>query len=199
MQSIENSDFSDNNIAVKHFPHNQDLSDFFEDIKTTPFPAFSLNLGINDVECAVQKYLSIVFPDSHFLNQELSQHIKALAMEYVRVTGISYFNFYFGRVSDGMCHLFHVDNVRYRALKTFVGPGTEWVPAQWVNYSGLGKGKNSRVVKNSKYIVRAKNYELLIFQGRKLTDFALVHRSPPVEDHSQVRILLRIDSEIKNY
>lgn len=199
MQTIESNEFIENNIVVKHYPNGKVLTDFFEEIKNKPFPSLSLNLGISELEEVLLSYFEIVFPDSKSLYLELARHINSLAREYVQTTGIHFFNFYFGRVADGMCHLFHVDNVRYRALKTFIGPGTEWVPAQFANYSGLGKGKNSRVVKNTKNIVRASNNELLIFQGRKLSDFALVHRSPPVQDHSQVRIILRIDSETRNY
>ena len=98
-------------------------------------------------------------------------------------------------VKADMCRLFHVDNMRQRLLCTYTGLGTEWLEHSNVYRDGLGKGSNNKIVKDFKKIKKAKPFEVLILKGAKCggREFAVVHRSPPVEKGFKTRVLLKID------
>src|SRR5690606_18232190 len=41
-------------------------------------------------------------------------------------------------INSDQCRKFHVDYVRYRLLTTYLGPGTEWIPNEYVDREALG-------------------------------------------------------------
>ena len=103
-------------------------------------------------------------------------------------------------VKADMCRLFHVDNMRQRLLCTYTGWGTEWLEHSNVYRDGLGKGSNKKIVKDFKKIKKAKPFEVLILKGAKYRgrEYAVVHRSPPVEKGFKTRVLLKIDEYQKD-
>ena len=98
-------------------------------------------------------------------------------------------------INTDMCRLFHVDHYRQRLLCTYRGPGTQWLDHCNVNRNGLGKGCNSKIVKDQNKIKRAQAFEVLIIEGSKNDRGApgVVHRSPPIEHNGLTRVLLKID------
>ncbi len=98
-------------------------------------------------------------------------------------------------VKTDMCRLFHVDNYRQRLLCTYKGPGTEWLNNSNVNRKGLGKGCNESIVRNFDKVNKASEFEVLLLRGLKYgrDHLGIVHRSPPIENQSKKRILLKIE------
>ena len=97
-------------------------------------------------------------------------------------------------VNSNMCRLFHEDYYRQRLLCTYLGPGTEWLDHNNVNRAGLGKGRNQNIVKDASKINRANTFDVILLKGaRHESGMGVVHRSPPVENTDQIRILLKID------
>lgn len=100
-------------------------------------------------------------------------------------------------VTTDMCRLFHVDKNTLRLLCTYQGRGTQWLLEEDVNYCALGKGDNSKIIKNPEKIRNAHEFDILIIQGSNYQHLgnkkALVHRSPPIEQWGEERILYKLD------
>ena len=98
-------------------------------------------------------------------------------------------------VKTNMCRLFHADCYRQRLLCTYMGPGTQWLDNSNVNRKALGKGSNAHIVKDFNKINQAKAFEVILLKGKKYggDELGIVHRSPPIEQESKTRVLLKID------
>ena len=98
-------------------------------------------------------------------------------------------------VPDGMCKVFHVDNIKQRLLCTYRGLGTEWLTDNNTNRDGLGSGDNFKIVKDFKLINKAEAFDVLILTGKKgsHTSGGAVHRSPDLKSNDKIRVLLKID------
>ncbi len=103
----------------------------------------------------------------------------------------------FGVVSSDQCRKFHVDYLRYRLLTTYLGPGTEWVPNEYVNRRVLAEPpedpeeSNRLVVTSPGEIRRAVAGDVLLMRGANHADgLGLVHRSPPIEHLGVRRVVL---------
>lgn len=101
-------------------------------------------------------------------------------------------------IRTDMCRLFHADHIRQRLLCTYYGPGTEWLDPENTNFDGLGKGCNENIVIDSSLIKRANRFDVLLLKGAKFEGIckATIHRSPPIEQANQVRVLLKIDEDL---
>lgn len=97
-------------------------------------------------------------------------------------------------VKSDMCRLFHVDNMRQRLLCTYIGPGTEWLDHSNAMRSGLGRGCNTKIVKDFDKVNHAKPFQVVLLKGKLHEDDpGVVHRSPPIQGEAITRVLLKID------
>ena len=72
--------------------------------------------------------------------------------------------------------------------------GTEWLDQSNVNWDGLGKGCNKKIVKDLKIVNQTKSGELIMLYGLKHEiNLPVVHRSPEIEKDNLARVLLKID------
>lgn len=93
-------------------------------------------------------------------------------------------------IRDDACRRFHADNVSYRLVTTYHGPGTEWISP-----------KNSSLVENGQphcpdIVRKLETGWIAIMRGRKNANNqapALLHRSPAIEDRGLHRLFLSID------
>ena len=76
-----------------------------------------------------------------------------------------------------------------------MGPGTEWLDNENVRREGLGRGCNTNIVKDFDKINRAEEFQVLLLKGLKYgrKEQGDVHRSPPVTQQGDTRIILLID------
>jgi hypothetical protein len=104
-------------------------------------------------------------------------------------------------IDSDQCRKFHVDYLRYRLLATYLGPGTEWVPDEYVDRAALSNppvdptAANAVIVKDSNEIRRAAAGDVLLMKGaRHPHGVGLVHRSPPIEGTGRARVLLTLST-----
>jgi Protein of unknown function (DUF1826) len=99
---------------------------------------------------------------------------------------------------DDRCRYFHTDRVGLRLLCTYLGPGTEWVPDDFVERAALGRGDNAAIVPDPHRIERLAPFWVGLFKGNLHPDCpggGCVHRSPPIgHRRNTARILLTIDN-----
>lgn len=105
-------------------------------------------------------------------------------------------------VKGDMCRRFHVDRVRFRLLCTYNGPGTQWLPNNFVDRTKLGPGSAgmadevSGLIRSGGEIQQMEPFEVGLMRGEPNGEnraCGLVHRSPPAENSTARRLFFRID------
>ena len=103
-------------------------------------------------------------------------------------------------IDTDACKYFHQDFNRLRTLCTYLGPGTQWVENQYVNREALKEANhpsNECIVSGFPNNINClKTGWVAVLKGEKFPNNkgnAIVHRSPPIEDQSLLRIVLRVD------
>ncbi|MEL6557047.1 MAG: DUF1826 domain-containing protein [Bacteroidota bacterium] len=101
-------------------------------------------------------------------------------------------------VDDNSCTKFHTDRYTLRLFTTYIGNGTEWLPEDAVNRSGLGT-TNEKIVKKPHKIKQLGTGDIGILKGelqirsKNRFRYGIVHRSPEIEEQGAKRIILRVD------
>ncbi len=120
----------------------------------------------------------------------LGDDIDALMQLFSKLTDAEAFLVRLEAVSDDGCSRFHADNVRYRLITTYSGPGSEWISPPYPPKLQDG------TVFSPEAIERLQPGWIAIMRGRKAetkTMPALLHRSPPMTGGRQPRLFLAID------
>jgi hypothetical protein len=103
---------------------------------------------------------------------------------------------------EDRCRYFHTDHVGLRLLCTYLGPGTEWVPDDFVERAALGGGDNAAIVPDPHRVERLPPFWVGLFKGDLHPDCpgsGCIHRSPPIEHRRKTaRILLTIDNPLED-
>lgn len=82
-------------------------------------------------------------------------------------------------IETDACRKFHADHVTARLLTTLVGSGTQWI------HGDAGPDTPIRQMRTG---------DVAIFKGRLATEVqGILHRSPPIGDTGETRLLLAID------
>jgi len=91
-------------------------------------------------------------------------------------------------IETDACRRFHADYVSVRLILTYVGPGTQWLDNVAAIRLRNGAAVETLDVRN------VSAGQIALFKGRKWSpDGAIVHRSPPIADTGQRRLVLVID------
>lgn len=108
-----------------------------------------------------------------------------------------------GPVRTDQCRKFHVDFLTERLLCTYVGPGTEWIPDDAVDWSAIEnppqcpREANQAICRDPSQIRRALGGDVLILRGRHFAGSrGVVHRSPPIEEAGLKRVVLTISGVV---
>lgn len=105
-------------------------------------------------------------------------------------TGSSALSVRLEAIADDHLHEFHVDDVRFRLMTTYRGPGTEWVPPRSVALLPSGQ------TPPEDYIRRLSRGAVAILRGARGTapgQTGILHRSPRIAGTGAVRLLLSIE------
>ncbi len=97
---------------------------------------------------------------------------------------------------DG-CRRFHADRTHLRLLCTYRGPGTEWLTNTQVDRDAQYAGAPNEEILRFGAPSQLQTFWVGILKGSAYpgnTDHGLVHRSPPVANSGQVRVLVCLDS-----
>lgn len=103
-----------------------------------------------------------------------------------------------GVVRGDQCRKFHVDYLHLRMICTYLGPGTEWIPAADVHRHILDdppachEQANQEIARRAGCIQRASAGDVLLLKGERHDGGGLgvVHRSPPIEHTGALRVVL---------
>jgi Protein of unknown function (DUF1826) len=93
-------------------------------------------------------------------------------------------------VEDDACSRFHTDNVRFRLVSTYRGPGTEWLSPR---AASMAPGREHLPVAPTYQLARG---DVAIMRGsRDATPECpgVLHRSPPIAGSGVTRLFLAID------
>ena len=93
-------------------------------------------------------------------------------------------------IDHDSCWRFHTDVVELRLLTTYLGRGTEWVKPvhaeNAINDQKQYSGPLERIMPN----------EVAIFRGKRASETdGIVHRSPPIEQTGNSRLLLCLNKK----
>lgn len=120
--------------------------------------------------------------------QPLLADLADLARLYARVTGSSPIRLRLEAIRDDACRRFHADQVAWRLLCTWRGPGTEWLAARDVVRAADGLPAEPEPSR----IHRLERFAVGLFAGAR-TPNPCIHRSPPLSGSGLDRLLLVID------
>ncbi|MDJ0978542.1 MAG: DUF1826 domain-containing protein [Erythrobacter sp.] len=111
--------------------------------------------------------------------------IAALAERYAAVMEIDAVSVRLAIVTTNSCRKFHADYVKARLITTYVGTGTQWLDAE----------DAARVARDEEphHIRTLKAGDVGLFKGRMWTTHPAIHRSPPIADTGEKRLLLVLD------
>jgi hypothetical protein len=126
------------------------------------------------------------------------EDIRKLLEHFSDITNTSGIRLLLETVNTNMCRRFHTDNNDLRMICTYSGPGTLWLLEENINRTALDSyGDNKSIVMDESEIQQAKTGSVIILKGSaypKEGTIAVVHRSPTIEESSDRRLLLRIDT-----
>lgn len=159
-----------------------------------------LEMVLNKDDLADVEHFEHLLPESPHLNgrQALTKDIKSVTQAYFDIGNESLAKVSLSMIEVDMCRIFHVDQLSLRLLCTYHGLGTEWLEESNATRGGLGKGCNSRIVKNMDLVRRLSPFDVAVLKGESYArgqKKGVIHRSPPVEGtENPWRILLKIDA-----
>lgn len=127
---------------------------------------------------------------------KLIQDIVKITQLFLHVTHAEQIRLILKVVGDDACRKFHTDGYDLRLLCTYLGKGTEWIEDRYVNRRKLVAGSNEEIIKDPSKIKHTDPFEVAILKGEVQSrpyQKGIVHRSPPVQQTGEKRLLLRLD------
>jgi hypothetical protein len=124
------------------------------------------------------------------LAEWLLDDIVFLMRFYREATGAPRLSLRLETIEDDRCCSFHSDNVAFRLMTTYRGPGTEWV------LPGDTEAVVDGHLTQAQAVRRLKRGEIAIMRGLKAAEQrlpAVLHRSPPIADCGELRLFLAIN------
>ncbi|MHA6721272.1 DUF1826 domain-containing protein [Sphingomonas sp. RS6] len=109
----------------------------------------------------------------------LTEEIVGHARRFAFIHGIDAVSIRLEVIETDACRKFHADHVKARLLTTLVGRGTQWIEGDTASDAPIRQMRTGDVA---------------IFKGRLATKtLAILHRSPPIVESGETRLLLAID------
>jgi hypothetical protein len=156
---------------------------------------FNQSGKINQLEIALIEYFESIGIKSESI---LLNDIIKILRKFKRITEYNEFKLLLSVVNTDMCRRFHTDMNHLRLLCTYSGPGTLWIPDESVNRNAIQFFKdNDEIIKKIETIQQVNTGDICILKGALYpfpNTYAIVHRSPSVEESGSKRLLLRIDT-----
>ncbi len=126
----------------------------------------------------------------------LAEDIARIAVCFMNIIKEDVVQLYLKVVDNDACAKFHTDRYDLRLLCTYIGKGTEWIEEPYVNRKMLMHGENHHIIKDSTKVQSMQPFEVGILKGeasKKNKNIGIVHRSPPISESGEKRLLLRLD------
>lgn len=133
----------------------------------------------------------------HVLGKSLlTDDIARIATCFMNIIKEDVVQLYLKVVDNDACAKFHTDRYDLRLLCTYIGKGTEWIEEPYVNRKMLMHGENHHIIEDSTKVQTMQPFEVGILKGeasKKNKNIGIVHRSPPISESGEKRLLLRLD------
>lgn len=166
-------------------------SHYFNDLMNFTFE-ISGKVETSNAETDISHLLSSVIPEQlqsgHFY-QEWINDMAAVCCSFGTLQNSDVIAFWLG--TERSCGRYHVDNVPYRALVTYAGKGTEYLPDEAADRQAYETGKtNADIVKDVGGICFVDSWDVAIFKGGAR---GLLHRSPD-QAINGFSVMMRLDT-----
>lgn len=125
-----------------------------------------------------------------WLAEWLVNDMSFLGLMFAQLTGAQRLCLRLDVVEDDACRKFHVDNVLYRLVTTYRGPGTEWVPPH-----ALATARQNSPISSDQIRQLDRGWVAIMRGSRDATAGrpGVLHRSPPIEGKGIARLFLAIN------
>lgn len=182
----------DRDLILWRRPLPQCLSAWLNRIEPQHLPHLRILVNIENVRDALNSKINQSGPQHMPLWALLIDDIDTLTQTFAQIAKCKQVDIRLERIVDNACRLFHRDSVRLRLLTTYRGPSTEWVDPEFAQIAMRNKGRFCLPIK------RLDDHEVALFRGSLSDpDRGVVHRSPPIENTGETRLLLCINEPSK--
>ena len=153
-------------------------------------PKLRLSGHLAAIESALREGLTEAGFGPEWLAGWLVEDIGAWGRLFQEVAAASGLQVRLEAVEDDACRRFHTDNMRYRLVCTYRGPGTQWVDPKSVVNLPCGAPVPEEAIRQFE-----RGTVAIMRGGRHATAEApgLLHRSPPIAGAGVTRLFLAID------
>ncbi|MEO0470608.1 MAG: DUF1826 domain-containing protein [Bacteroidota bacterium] len=192
---------SDNNLAYWPRQKDTEITRFLDALTKldTPPEAFKESLLAPQMSEHLAAHLAPFSKGHEEGFQRLIADVHELATSFATLASSPKLRATFTLISNDMCRLFHTDAIELRLLCTYIGPGTLWVPDQYVNWDNMRESTNEARVRDLRQVQQFSPFEVGILKGAmyEANDGpAVLHRSPTLTTQETTRVLLRLDSQL---
>lgn len=195
VEQLEDIQRADINISIWERPVNPEMNQWLEQFKESDFKSFNLHTTSQTFKGDFENALINYQNSSPLGFQSLLEDADMLLQAFAKITQKTNFRIYWAIVRNGMCRRFHTDANTLRLLCTYMGPGTQWVKPDNIDYD-IPHCKGNEMIINEDEIQQTKPFDVVILKGALHAERdtpPILHRSPPIESETEKRILFRID------
>lgn len=121
------------------------------------------------------------FEMSHAASKLIAD-VDQLAGRYAKTLGLDELEVRLEIVTTDSCRKWHADYVKARLITTYVGTGTQWLDERAAEQVKAGQ--------DPQQIGQMGTGDVGLFKGKLATNSPAIHRSPPISDTGEVRLLL---------
>jgi len=182
------------NLTIWERPIDEDIDRYLSYLIEKEFKPINQSITIEDSEKVISDHLN-AFGFHSEGKIKLIQDIVKITYQFFEITSATRLQLILKKITDDACRKFHTDAYDLRLLCTYKGKATEWVEEANVNRSLLKSGSNETIIKDLGKVKSIKPFEVAVLKGEPASRSygGIVHRSPPIENEGEKRILLRLD------
>ena len=184
------------NLAIVSREGSERLKKFISELDLNTFPSLLKSFHYSECSEILKKHFKGISKDETGLNLFIND-ISAITKEYSRIVAEEIIRFNLYIVEDDMCKYFHSDYNNLRLLCTYHGEGTQWIENHNANRNKMGCEKNEEILIDSSAINQLKTFWIALLKGQAYPNNlgnGIIHRSPPMGEKKNKRILLKLDA-----
>lgn len=163
---------------------------FFQKLMKAPFGIAGKvrkENAVSDIKDILEDEISAELQSDPFYEHWISDMAK-VCRSFCDTQGSDTVGFWIG--SERGCRRYHIDNVPLRALVTYAGTGTEYLPDEAADRRAFADGApNEKIIKDPSAIQFMKAWDVAVFRGGPQ---GLLHRTPDAALNGP-SILMRLD------
>ncbi len=161
------------------------LKTWMEQLEPSDLPDTRFLVQPAQLRQALEPQLDACGMSSGDMRDLLVQDIDTLVTAFADITGSDLVDVRLERIIHDACWRFHRDYVEARLLTTYLGPATEWVQSAHAEQALHDQKEYEGPLE------RLEAFDVAFFKGNSAgPGRGIVHRSPPVADTGQTRLLL---------